>query len=356
MDTSTTPEAGGHGGRDSLKHRPDDIATVTDAAEQRQLDHARAVTYLATREYWNALLIQQGADAHQLPLRRIPPGVAGRTAANQDTEEAIRTGTASAGTTPEEAGHRITSLYTSLMPGRARAELGAYYTPPAVARRMIELSDLAGVEWRSARVMDPACGGGAFLAPIAARMLESMDSKDPKDSLTDLESRLSGYEIDPFAAWMTRVFLDAVLMNLSLRAGRRPGNIVTVCDALRAPAEDPLFDLVIGKPALRQDGPGTRHAPEVPAQPSWTRQPLRPVHRPGPAAGTSGWHRHIRPANQFHIGGILQVPPPTPGRPSAPANHGVHRRQERRIPRRPPGNRHDGVPDELHRGNGERPG
>ena len=217
-------------------------------AEQDQLKHARSVTYLATREYWNSLLEQQGADHHQLPLRKIPPGLADSTATAQAVEEAITTGRAAAGTAPDEAGYSITSLYTALMPDQTRTNLGAYYTPPAIAQRMIELSTLAGIDWKSARIMDPACGGGAFLAPVARKMLQSMESRDPSSTLEDLESRLRGYEIDPFAAWLAQVFLDAVLMDLSLQAGRPLTSVVTVCDALLAPEQDPPFDLVIGNP------------------------------------------------------------------------------------------------------------
>ena len=217
-------------------------------AEQDQLKHARSVTYLATREYWHSLLKQQGVDYYQLPLRQIPPGLADSTATDQGVEEAITTGRAAAGTAPDQAGYSITSLYTALMPEQIRTNLGAYYTPPAVANRMIELSTLAGIDWKSARTMDPACGGGAFLAPLARKMLESMESQAPRDNLEDLESRLRGYEIDPFAAWLAQVFLDAVLMDLALQAGRPPANVVTVCDALKAPEETQLFDLVIGNP------------------------------------------------------------------------------------------------------------
>lgn len=62
---------------------------------------------------------------------------------------------------------------------RFRADRGAYYTPPALRERLLDLATAAGVDWRSARVLDPACGGGAFLSPVARRMAKSLTDCSP---------------------------------------------------------------------------------------------------------------------------------------------------------------------------------
>lgn len=97
------------------------------------------------------------------------------------------------------------SLYTVMLPDSMRSELGAYYTPPPLVSRLIDNAERAGTNFRSCSIIDPACGGGAFL-PVASRMLRSERAfEDSILALEDIVSRLHGIEIDPFAGWMTEV-------------------------------------------------------------------------------------------------------------------------------------------------------
>src|SRR3546814_11908257 len=97
------------------------------------------------------------------------------------------------------------------MPDTVRAGLGAYYTPPALCERLLDMAGECGVDWRTARVLDPACGGGAFLSPVAQRMAASLEDCSAPVALASIARRLRGFEIDPFAAGMSRVFLDVAL-------------------------------------------------------------------------------------------------------------------------------------------------
>ena len=54
-------------------------------------------------------------------------------------------------------------------------------------------------------VLDPACGGGAFLAPVARRMAAALCGKTPSAIIRHIAEHLHGFEIDPFAAWLTQV-------------------------------------------------------------------------------------------------------------------------------------------------------
>ena len=64
----------------------------------------------------------------------------------------------------------------------------------------------------------------------------------------NIGARLKGFEIDPFAAWLSQVTLDAVLLPVCRRAGRQLPVAVTVCDSLQRKAPREKFDLVIGNP------------------------------------------------------------------------------------------------------------
>ena len=148
-----------------------------------------------------------------------------------------------------DASYAIGVLYTSMMPGGMRARHGAYYTPPALCEALLDMAEEAGVDWRSARVLDPACGGGAFLSPVAQRMAESLsDGNNAKKVVESIQRRLRGFELDPFAAWMSQVFLEVTLDDLCDEAGTRLKPVVRVCDSLEQASCGTGFDLVVGNP------------------------------------------------------------------------------------------------------------
>ena len=163
-------------------------------------------------------------------------------------ELAQKMGTKAAALDVLDASYRIGVLYTGLMPDERQARLGAHYTPRALCQRLLDMAEDAGTEWDTARVLDPACGGGAFLSPLALRMAASLKDQSAETVLTSIEQRLQGYEIDPFAAWMSQVFLDVTLAELCLKAGRPLKSLVQVCDALEQEPGSEKFDLVIGNP------------------------------------------------------------------------------------------------------------
>lgn len=169
----------------------------------------------------------------------------------QDAAQALQ------GLSVVEAAYLVSSLYTALLPSQIRASRGAFYTPPALAERLIDLVAGEGVDWFSARVLDPACGGGAFLAPLAHRILNDyrVQSLDPEERLLHLEQRLHGIELDEFAAWMSRVFLQLLAYQTSREAGRPLRAPVEVADALALAESDfQRFDLIIGNPPYGRVG------------------------------------------------------------------------------------------------------
>ena len=181
-------------------------------------------------------------------MRELPSDVGLASVPEEAAEQAERIGIAAAGLDVLDAGYTIGVLYTGLMPDRFRAQLGAYYTPPALCERLLDMATEAGVDWRSARVLDPACGGGAFLASVARRMVESLNDGSARVALGSIQRRLHGFERDPFAAWMSQVFLDAALADLCGEAGARLQSVVRVCDSLDQAPTGEGFDLVIGNP------------------------------------------------------------------------------------------------------------
>lgn len=149
------------------------------------------------------------------------------------------------------AAYWLSAAYISMLPDDFRSRLGVYYTPPALSARLLEMAANAGTDWTTCRVLDPACGGGAFLVPVALKMAEVLRRKPKKTIMASIVDRVRGFEIDPFAAWLTQAFLEIALSEL--RNGEPIPNIVKVCDSLDViPSEK--FDLVIGNPPYGRVG------------------------------------------------------------------------------------------------------
>lgn len=229
----------------ALEARLHTSRAVSAASAEVGLAVARSFGARLVRTWWQALT----ADAVQPEPLRQPQKTFDEAALPRSVEILIESvGASAAKLDPERAAFEIGNAYTALLPAEYRAMHGVYYTPPSLSHRLIERATEAGVDWGRARILDPACGGGAFLTPVAARMTEALSDCSPPILIENLGARLRGYEIDPFGAWLAQVALDAFLLPLSRSAGRRLPDVVTVCDALQSTPPRELFDLVIGNP------------------------------------------------------------------------------------------------------------
>lgn len=148
----------------------------------------------------------------------------------------------------QSAAYEIGLIYTGMLPAEHRGMNGIYYTPPALTGRLIAQATKAGIDWTNARVLDPACGGGAFLAPVAQRIIEALPGCSPRILIQNIATRLRGYELDAFGAWLSQVALDVVCLPVSRAANRCLPVLVTVCDSLRRSPPREGFDLLIGNP------------------------------------------------------------------------------------------------------------
>lgn len=164
-------------------------------------------------------------------------------------ELAAMLGRTAANLQPLQACYQISATYTALLPTSLRSEWGAYYTPPALTERLLEMAGEAGIDWTTARVLDPACGGGAFLLPVALRMRQAMPELSSAAFIAHLATHLRGFEIDPFAAWLTQIWLETTFAPETAEAGVSFPAIVAVGDSLdQTPSAKQGYDLVIGNP------------------------------------------------------------------------------------------------------------
>jgi len=150
-----------------------------------------------------------------------------------------------------EYAYLLGNLYTMLLPKGYRADNGIYYTPPTLAERLLDLLATEGADWAMDNILDPACGGGAFLITVANRMLGDYRIKGlPAEAkMSHLEQHLVGMEIDKFAGWITQVLLDIVIYPEAVIAKRRLKAIIKVQDTIQlALHEQRRFDVIVGNP------------------------------------------------------------------------------------------------------------
>lgn len=212
-------------------------------SEETQLALSRSFAWHAAETYWTGI---QSAYPDPWPLSALDYPLS--PLSKEDAAAAAQLGRAAAVLEPVQAGYLIGSGYARLLPSRHRARYGVFYTPPALVSRLIEMVTRAGLDWRTAAILDPACGGGAFLAPLAVQMRDALADHLPQDRVQDIAARLHGFEIDPFGAWLSQVFAEAALLPDCRAAGMRLPQLVSVCDTLANRTGDRRFDLVIGNP------------------------------------------------------------------------------------------------------------
>jgi len=212
--------------------------------EDTQLRTARAFCTALLDTYWSS--IQGDRDPFSLPPVVERYETASLTKPAQKL--ARRLGEAAARFDPLEAGYQIGRVYTATLPSAYQSRHGIYYTPPALTQRLLDLATRSGVDWAADTVLDPACGGGAFLAPVALRMAEARGTNDPAETLQHIADHLHGYEIDPFGAWTSQVLLEAALLDVCRAAETRLPTVVEVTDSLDRSEANEQFDCVLGNP------------------------------------------------------------------------------------------------------------
>ena len=214
-------------------------ADVEHLAERTQFGHAQGITVAAIRSYWSGLAAN---------IAITPPPAGGSTPHGDMEAAATRFGGLLAGLPVAEAAYHLSLLYTTLLPVHWRSRHGVFYTPPALASRLLTQAEGAGLNWATARVIDPAAGAAAFLIPAAERILGALPTCTPAIALQNLSTRLRGWERDEFSAWMGQVFIEAVALPLLREFKRKLPPVILVGDSLEREIPGRSYDLVIGNP------------------------------------------------------------------------------------------------------------
>ena len=156
---------------------------------------------------------------------------------------------------PDDRDYAIASAYALLIGNERRKAISAYFTPSSLAHAVLEAGARFLEKIDDPAVLDPACGGGSFLTPIARRLIAkrcwqgSATDEACKSTLRGIQ----GIEIDAGLATLSQTLLRKMLAREYGVICRRPLRVVRCADALSTSLPQ-KYDLVIGNPPYGKVG------------------------------------------------------------------------------------------------------
>ncbi len=157
-----------------------------------------------------------------------------------------------------EAGGRLSldllgAAHLTFLDEGKRKRDGVHFTPAPLAKHVIDRV-VAVSRADPPSFLDPACGGGAFLAPASRLLLERRgEPADPTRRVEIVADRVRGIESDPCTAAICRAALllelsDGADAPLDRSAARRLARCVSLGDSLSSPPMPKRPSAVIGNP------------------------------------------------------------------------------------------------------------
>ncbi len=112
-----------------------------------------------------------------------------------------------------DAAYWLATAYAHWVGDAVRTEQALYFTPPKLADRVLDDLVARGASLTDSHWHDPACGGAAFLVPIAQRMAQAMTDAGLSKSkvLGKLQKQLSGSDLDKTLLEISKQFLRMAL-------------------------------------------------------------------------------------------------------------------------------------------------
>lgn len=154
-----------------------------------------------------------------------------------------------------DAAYWLSSAYSIWMGQEYRKRLAMYFTPPSLTRRLLDDLEHAGASYLKHSFLDPACGGAAFLAPIAMRMKSALKAKgaSAKHIIRHVEQHLSGTDLDQFLCLMSNHFLRIALAAEIEQTGIEPKFNLKQVNSLSGISNlHGTFDVILCNPPYRK--------------------------------------------------------------------------------------------------------
>ena len=152
-----------------------------------------------------------------------------------------------------DAAYWIATAYALLVDRETRSERALFFTPPILADRLISNLVSAGADLVENTWHDPACGGSAFLVPLALRMMRELDGTKltARQRLIIIENALSGNDIDAELLHLSAALLEMATFPLIKESRYSPTFNLTIGDGLLAAGSE-MYDAVVCNPPYRK--------------------------------------------------------------------------------------------------------
>jgi len=154
-----------------------------------------------------------------------------------------------------EGAYWLSSAYAMLSEEKHRKHMAMYFTPPSLTQRLLDDLEEQGVDFTERSFCDPACGGAAFLVPIALRMREGLRAKGctALEVVKHVTTHVYGCDRDATLCELSAHFLLMVLSEEAAAARTAPTFRIGVADSLRE--LEALFgtlDVLVCNPPFRK--------------------------------------------------------------------------------------------------------
>lgn len=135
----------------------------------------------------------------------------------------------------EEAAYWIATAYAILVGDKVRKQRALYFTHPVLAGRVIDALLAQGASLTDDHWHDPACGGAAFLVPVALRMSKALQERGlpAREIVHQISKNLSGNDTSNALIRLSKAFLNLALAPLLHAAGQPLKVRITEGDGLR---------------------------------------------------------------------------------------------------------------------------
>lgn len=154
-----------------------------------------------------------------------------------------------------DATYWFASAYAQLAGEERRKEGAMFFTPPSLTKRLLDDLAANGVNFVARNFCDPACGGAAFLVPLAMRMRDALRLKraNPAEILDHVQKNLLGFDNCAALCEMSKHFLLMALYAEVVAAGAYPRFQVYQRDSLlEAKHLFGVVDVVVCNPPFRK--------------------------------------------------------------------------------------------------------
>ncbi len=158
--------------------------------------------------------------------------------------------------TLDESAYYLSCVYAVLCDPQRRHDFAMYFTPPALARHIVDCVALEDGSFTQLRFADPACGGAAFLLPAVVKLRDLLRKRGAPahEIIRAINRQIYGIEKDPVLAELAQQFMRIALADELAKSRSKLNTLVKVGDALRLVSKKqiPVADVVLCNPPYRK--------------------------------------------------------------------------------------------------------